>query len=109
MQAVSIVEWRCQTSLPILRVAHYEVSPLLPPAHQKHTFRSPSPERHSPSSSAVIHKTSIKISEFVEAHPEVSNYELRVRAEEVQWRLSEVGLMPFSQALHLLREMLIGF
>jgi hypothetical protein len=39
----------------------------------------------------------------------VSGYELRVRAEGVRWRLSEAGLVPFSQALHLLREMLIGF
>lgn len=32
-----------------------------------------------------------------------------MQAEEIKYRLNQVGIMPFSQALRLLREKLLGF
>jgi hypothetical protein len=109
MQAVSIVEWRCQTSLPIIRVAEYVVSPENHPSYQKPTFRSETPNKNNANNPAKKNKLSIKINEFIEKNQDISTYEIKVRPEEIKCRLSEVGVMPFSQALYLLKEMLIGF
>lgn len=65
MQAVSIVEWRCQTSMPIVKIAEYVVSPNTPQSSQKLTFRSETPNKNSAKHSPKKIKNSMKIKEFV--------------------------------------------
>ena len=41
--------------------------------------------------------------------PPKEEYELLVKIEEIICRLSDVGMLPFSQILYLLKEMMIGY
>ena len=88
MQAVSIVEWRCQTSMPIVKIAEYVVSPNTQQASQKLTFRSETPNKNSAKHSPKKNKNSMKINEFVQSNQDVSEYELKICPEEIKCRLS---------------------
>jgi hypothetical protein len=46
---------------------------------------------------------------FVRDNPHLEYYQLLVGIEHIKYRLNELNLLPFSQIIYLLKEMMIGY
>lgn len=106
---LEIFSWRYKTYLPIVKPLEYLLKPNThsPTKNQHLTSHHLTHQKHNnsfrPESSASPARESIP------STYQNSMCELVVKMEEIKCRLSDIDLLPFSQIIYLLKEMMIGY
>lgn len=74
IKAVEIYGWRSKTSLPIVRIEEYTVSPETHPLDKRANFRCEAMNNSSPNKPVEDSNINSKISEYIYQHPDIFFY-----------------------------------